>query len=270
MFGDLEAKKTGYKYRVKKYEVIIEIMQSKPELTYRRLLKLAVDKLDEAEREKNDIRNKISRSFNIIGEYEAGGFGSSITLEFKNSYMQTCKKLLRKLFFLLHSDTCPNYESLSKQKKAAINELWLKLMKSTKEEIFSFSPSMLLYSLPDYDQLELIYKKACEILEINPEDYEIGNRLEFMIKKGCTIEEIIEFLKNETEALELHLSNLELIQNEYTNENETQLYRTALNNIAAHSDKLKNEISDLKEQIVILKKKISDQLNNATINAESR
>ncbi len=99
--------------------------------------------------------------------------------------MLECRKLLKKLFFLLHSDTCPGYSGLSGLKRTEINELWLELMKSTKDDLFSFSPTMMLYNLPDYQHLETIYLRACDILGIDPESYETGNRLEFMIKKGA-------------------------------------------------------------------------------------
>jgi len=256
-FSEIETEKSGLTYRVEKYKMILKIMQDQPELSYRELVKLAIDRLIETNRERNDIKTKVARSLNCIEDFIIQGSTSPVSTEFKNSYMQACKKLLRKLFFLLHSDTCPQYSGLSQQKKTEINNLWLKLMKSSKDELYSFSPAMLLYDLPDYEQLESIYKRACEILDINPDDFEPGNRLEFMIRKGTPIKEIMEFLKDETERLELLLANLELVQNEYTREDQSQLYRNALANIGAHSEKLKNEILDLKKQIIQLKKKIS-------------
>ena len=268
-FGNSETDKSRLKYAYEKYKIILDAMQSNPELSYRQLITLATTRLIEADRKRNDLKNKITRSLNYITVPEIKGFSSQVTNEFKDSYMQACKKLLRKLFFLLHSDTCPNYSGLSQQKKTGINNLWLELMSSTKNELCSYSPAMLLYSLPDYEQLESIYKRACEILEIDPEDYQIGDRLEFMIRKGTPIKKIVEFLKSETAGLELHLSHLELIQSEYTNEDQTQFYRNALENITEHSEKLKNEISALKNQILKLKKKISDRLNKVTANEKS-
>ena len=67
------------------------------------------------------------------------------------------------------------------------------------------------------------------------------------------INTILEFLTSETERLELHLANLELIQSEYTKEDQSQLYMNALENINGHSDKLKNEIAALKKQLEDLK-----------------
>jgi hypothetical protein len=259
-FGKIEIEKSRFKYRHNKYKLILDAMKDNPELSYRELVVLAIDKLTEADRERTEIKNKIARSHNCIGDFISAGFSSQVTTEFKNSYTQACKKLLRKLFFLLHSDTCPKYSELSRKNKTEINELWLKLMKSTKEELYSFSPSMLLYDLPDYDQLEAIYKRACEILGISPDDFELGNRLEFMIKKGSTINEIMEFLKTETEILELHLAHLELVQNEYTNEDQCQFYRDALANFNVHTERLQSEISNLKKQIVKLKIQISNRL----------
>jgi predicted RNase H-like nuclease (RuvC/YqgF family) len=132
-------------------------------------------------------------------------------------------------------------------------------MKSTKDEMYSFSPSMLLYSLPDYEQLKSIYKRACEILGMDPDCYDTGNRLEFMIIKGASIESIMDFLKSETEQLELHLARLELVQIEYTHEDQTQVYRHAIENINGHTESMKCEISDLKKQIQKLKKQITSE-----------
>jgi hypothetical protein len=257
IFGSLEVDKARLTVRVKRYKLMLEIMCERPELTLRELFSLADNSLIEAERERSDIKNKIARSNNYIEHFISEGSTPAATDEFRNSYVQECKKLLREIFFLLHTDTCPNYSGLSTQKRTEINELWLKLMKSTKDELYSFSPSMLLYNLPDYAHLDSIYQRACEILGINPDGFEMGNRLEFMIRKGTPIKTILEFLMSETESLELHLAHLELVQNEYTNEHQTQVYRKALENLNAYSEKLKSEISELKNGIIRFKKEIS-------------
>ena len=258
-FGDLETEKSKFTYRYEKYKAILEIVNKNPGLSYRELIRLAGEKITEAERERNDLKNKITRSHNIIDHIIPEGTAPAVSDDFKNYYMQECKKLLKKLFFLLHTDTCPNYSGLSLQKKTEINKLWLELMKSTKEEVYSFSPSMMLYSLPDYEQLLSIYRRACEILGMDPGCFETGDRLEFLIKKGAHPDKIFEFLRSETEQLELHLARLELVQNEYTNEDQTQIYRNALENINIHSEKLKAAISDLKAEILKLKKRIAEE-----------
>jgi predicted nucleic acid-binding Zn-ribbon protein len=264
IFGSLEAEKSKFTCRFEKYNIILEVMHENPELSYRELIRSAEDRLTKAKREQNDIKNKITRSQNRIDYTIAEISQETVSDDFRNSYMQECKKLLRKLFFLLHTDTCPNYSELAGHKKSEINKLWLKLMKSTKEEMYSFSPSMLLYSLPDYEQLKLIYERACAILGIDPDCFETGNRLEFMIRKGASIESITEFLKSETEQLELHLARLELVQNEYTNEDQTQIYRLAMENINGYTERLKREISDLKKQIHKLKKQIANDYIKVT------
>ncbi len=256
-FGKNEIEKLRWEYRVEKYRIILAIMQDYPQLSYREVYKMAIDKMLEADKERSELNNKIARSLNYIGDIFKSGPLASASFEFRDHYIKICKKLLKKLFFLLHSDTCPNYSQLSKNKKMQINKLWLKLMKSNKDELFSFSPSMLLYSLPDIEQLESIYKRACKILEINPDDFEFGNRLEFMIRKGASIEKILNFLNIETDQIELQLANLELIKAEYTHEDQSQIYRTALANNEEHSEKLKSEVAKLKKQTVQLKKKIS-------------
>ena len=185
--------------------------------------------------------------------------GSTASVDFKESYIQACKELLHKLYFMLHTDTCPGYDDLSPQQQTEINDLWLQVMKSTNDELFSFSPSHILYSMPDYEQLESIYLKACKILEVDPGDYTLGNRLEFMIRKGSSIASIMDFLRAETEKLSLHLAHLELVQNEYTHEDQSQIYRNALTDIEAHSASLEDEISELEQQISNLKKRISSK-----------
>ena len=260
LFGNLEAERSKLECRLEKYRIMLEYRHKYPVLSIRDLIKSADDKLTEAKRLQSEIRSKISRSMNRIDFTFTDNSHETVSEEFKNSYMQECRKLLRKLFFMLHTDTCPNYADLPGDKKAEISKLWLKLMKSTKEEIYSFSPSMLLYSLPDYEQLKSIYLRACEILGIDPDCYETGNRLEFMIKKGSSIESVTGFLKSETEQLELHLARLELIQNEYTNEEQASMYRQAMEDINSHTEKLKNEISDIRKQILNLKRQISEEL----------
>jgi predicted RNase H-like nuclease (RuvC/YqgF family) len=259
IFGSFESEKSKFIYQLEKYKIILEIMHEHSELSYRELIRQSGDKLTHAERERNDLKNKITRSQNRIDNIIIEGSQSPVSDEFKDFYMQECKKLLRKLYFLLHTDTCPNYSGLSGKNKAEINKLWLKLMKSTKDEMYSFSPSMLLYSLPDYEQLKSIYIRACEILGMNPDCYDTGNRLEFMIRKGASIESIMDFLKSESEQLELHLARLELVQNEYTHEDQTQQYRNAMENINVHTESLKCEISYLKKQIQKLKKQITNE-----------
>ncbi len=259
-FGQSEAGKSKLLYRIEQYKIILKIMRDQPDLSYRELISFASAKMLKADGERNELKRKIARSLTFLGDPGLDNSTGPVSAKFRNAYMDACKKLLKKLFFLLHSDTCPNYAELSKHKQGQINELWLQLMKGKREESYSFSQTMMLYSLPDYEKLESIYNRACEILDINPENFEIGNRLEFMISKGRPIDELMEFLTNETESLELHLAHLELVQNEYTNEDKTQYYREALNDISDHSDLLQREIIELKEQVQKLKQRISNDL----------
>jgi len=263
-FGNYEAEKSKLTFRLVKYQIILEIMHENPEFTYRELIRSTGDKLARAEKTRNDLKSKITRSRNCIDNIISDYSRPPVSEEFRNSYMLECKKMLRRLFFLLHTDTCPDYAGLSLQKKKEINRLWLKLMKSSKDEIYSFSPSMLLYSLPDYEQLESIYRRACEILGIDPDCFETGSRLEFMIRKGTHPDKLIVFLESETEQFELHLARLDLIKDEYTHEDQAQKYRDAMENINIYSEKLGKEISDLKDKVKILKKQISDEFIKVT------
>jgi hypothetical protein len=259
-FAKSEVEKSKLQYRIEKLRIILKLIPDHPNLSYREFLGLAADKMLKTDKERNDLIKIISRSLTFIGDPGLDNTDEPVTAEFRNAYMDACKKKLKKLFFLLHSDTCPNYQKLSQQKQGQINELWLQLMQGSREESYSFSQSRMLYSLPDLEKLELIYRRACEILDISPENFEVGNRLEFMISKGAPMNQILQFLNNETESFELHLAHLELIQNEYTNEDKTHFYREALNDITVHSDSLKKEIAELRDQVQNLKMKISNNL----------
>ena len=260
-FAKSELEKSKLQYRVERFRIIMMLIPLQPDLSYRDLVRLASDRMLKADKEKNELKKKISRSFNYIGEPGSDSSTDNVSADFRKGYMDACKKLLKKLFFLLHSDTCPNYNQLSQQKQGKINELWLQLLKGSREESYSLSQSMMLYSLPDLEKLESIYRRACEILDINPGNFEIGNRLEFMISIGTPVDELLEFLTNETESLELHLAHLDLIQTEYTNEDKTHSYREALNDVSVHTEKLRRDIADLKEQVNNLKQKISNGLS---------
>lgn len=255
-----ELLKSKLKYRIEKYRIILKLMQKQAGQSYRELWRLAEDKMMKSDLERTELKKKITRSLTYIGDPGLDTNEDPVSAEFRNAYMDACKKLLKKLFFLLHSDTCPSYHKLSRKKQGQINELWMKLMKGSREESYSLSQSMMLYSLPDFEKLESIYKRACEILDISPENFEIGNRLEFMISIGTPGEELIEFLEHETESLELHLAHLELIQNEYSNEDKTQAYREALNDISFHSANLNKEITELREELRQLKEENSSGL----------
>ena len=244
------------RFRLKKYKVMLEIIKDQPGLTYRELVEMAGERMTEAEKEIGEIRNRIARSQNCIEDIISQGTFSQVSEEFRNSYMESCKTLLRELFFLLHTDTCPNYLNLPRKKKNSVNKLWLMLMKSTKNELYSYSPMMLLYSMPDYEQLEAIYRNACKVLDIYPHKIAPGNRLDFMISKGVSLQAIMEFMKRETDQMGLHLAHLEMVQNEYTNEEQARVYKHALSNISQHTENLKNEVAEIKKQITIIKKEI--------------
>ena len=256
-FGKHEADRSDLRYQIEKYTLVLKILEEQPDLSIREVLRMAQKELLDAENERSQIRNKIARSQNKLDFILPEGPRNTATNDFKESYTQACKALLHKLFFMLHTDTCPGYDDLSLEKQSEIDDLWLQVMKSTNEELFSYSPTMMLYSMPDFEQLESIYQKACRILEIDPEDFTIGNRLEFMIRKGSPIDSILDFLGTETEKLSLHLAHLELVQNEYTNEDLAQAYRDALSAIREHQSKLEHEIAEMKRQIKEMKQQIS-------------
>ena len=262
-FREEETEKAGLIYRIEKLRLVLSIMKEKPGLSYRELLTMAEERLKSAEIKNNEIRLRIARSQNCVNTESFDFPGTYITEDLKNKYTKSVKALLRKIWFLCHPDTSPDYNNLSEEKKKEIDELWLRTMSSTKKEQYSYSPNMLLYHLPDIDQLEAIYLIICTILGIEADYYETGNRLDFMIRTGTSITGLIEFLKYEISKISLQLTNLELIQDEYTNDIKTQKYRSALENISRHSDKLKNEIGELKVSLRLLKDEIIKEFKNA-------
>jgi hypothetical protein len=231
-------------------------MMQNPGLTFREAKKKAVMMLQDAEKERRMYQNKLSRSQNCIDSMIPADSRYTATTDFKKHYIEACKKLLKKIYFLLHTDTRPDIPCQTPEKKRALDDLWFRVMKTTSEEEYSFSPNMLLYNLPDYNQLEDIYLRTCKILEIDPDDFKIGNRLEFMIGKGSSMESILDFLQGDLDRLELQLANLDLVQNDYTHENQTQLYREALAHINTHTVKLESEIAELKQKMRRLRKSI--------------
>ncbi len=263
LFIKEETEKAGLIFRIEKLRIVLALMKEKPGSRLRELLITAEEKMKNSELNNNEIRNSITRSRNCISPESYGLSDTYTHEEFQNRYKKEVKSLLRKIWLLCHTDTCPGYDNLGKEKQKEIDELWLRTMSSTKEEQYSYSPNMLLYHLPDLDQLKTIYFRICTILGIDAENYETGNRLDFMIRTGTPMTGLLEFLRSEISKINLQLVNLELIQDDYTNETRAQKFRSALENISFHSDKLKSEISGLKASLRSLKNEILKEFKNA-------
>jgi len=257
IFGKQETVRSDVNFQLEKYTLVLKIIEEQPDLSIREVLRLASKKLVTAENARSKIRNKIARSQNKIDFIVPQDSRSTASAEFRESYIEACTALLHKLYFMLHTDHCPGYKQLIPEQQKEIDDLWLEVMKYKDDELFNYSPTSMLYSMPDYEILESIYRKACQILDVDPEDFTIGNRLEFMINKGSTLESIMDFLNTETGKLSLHLAHMELVQNEYTNEDQCQVYRNALTDIAKHESWVENKIKLLKESIQNLRKQIS-------------
>jgi len=136
-------------------------------------------------------------------------------------------------------------------------------MSSAREEQYSYSPHMLLYHVPDIALLEEAYMKLCSLLNVEPDLYETGNRLDFMIRTGAAISALIEFLKDDISKISLQLTSLELIRDEYTDESNALKFRAALENISKHSERLDKEIGDLKKRLGELKHDIINEFKKA-------
>ena len=228
-------------------------------MSYRELIITARERLADSEIERMELEGKIKRSRNYIETLECSGTTSMASYEFTQAYTRECKALLNEIYKLLHEDTSKNYCHSFHVKRDELDALWLELMKSTKDELFSYSPSMLLYSYPEYQQLLSIYRRACKVLGKNPDFEYIGDRLEYMIGYGAPLDAVLEYLRNEIKRIEIHLAHIELIRDEYTSEKQTRYYFNACENADSHSEMLKSEIKEIKEQIRTAKKTISLQ-----------
>ena len=256
IFGRQELLKLRWSDRVKKYQAILALMEEYPDLSFPELLRMVNQFISDMRKDKAELKHKIERSHTILDISSFPNIQTVVTDEFRNTYIADCKKMLRKLYMLLHSDTCPSYNNLSEKKKNQINGLWIKLMKTTNGELYSYSSEMLLYQYPDLNVLNDIYLRACKILGITPDYIEPADRLEFMISKGTSLQKIFGFLNEEIEKIDLHLAQLELVQTEYSHEEETEYYRTALESVDTHQQKLNKEIVELKVEVNSHKKQI--------------
>lgn len=260
IFGKLELENMHWSHKEKKYRAILGLMEEYPDLSFRELLTVVNKFLNEMRKENAELKSKIDRSHTILDISSFPHVNTVVSDEFRNTYVTECKKLLRKLYMLLHSDTCPSYINLSGKKKKQINKLWIKLMKTTKGELYSYSTEMLLYQYPDLNVLNDIYLRACNILEITPDFVEPADRLEFMISKGTSLQRIIGFLNEEIEKIDLHMAQLELVQTEYSHAEETDYCRNALESVDTHQQKLHKKIQQLKTKVTDLKMQIKINL----------
>lgn len=250
-------------YKLEEDKITLKTKLANPEWSDEMVKSVVRDKLLKASKEKEEILNKISRGLNFIDL--SNSETTSVSDAYVYSYIQNYKNMLNKLRFLTHPDTCPNYNYLSQDGTKEIDEIffYLSVMKSDFEKTCSYAPQLLLHNLPDYEKLRSVYFKVCEILNINPENFEIGDRLEILIALGTSYYGVMEFLKNETESFTAKISHFELIQMDYVNELQTQIYREALENESAHEETLKNEITRLKTKIEYYERKIPPELKRA-------
>jgi len=212
-------KKSDLIYDDEKYRIILGLISDYPGLSLRALINLAEERMVNQKKKRIELRKKFMRSSFLIDLPRNGDSQSGVSDSFRKKYEDKCNALIRKIKKLLHTDKTRHLKNFSKRKEEEAIDLWMELMQATSDEkIFSFSPTMLLYMLPDYDQLLSIYHRACKIVGEDPEDFEIGNRLEFMIRNGRSICEVIEFLEDELQKLEYQLGYLELKQFDYFGE----------------------------------------------------
>ena len=258
-FGDLEEGKKLLYREQEKYRIMIEHIPDNPGLSFESLEKLSEGKLAEIDNQIKEIRDSIRRSKNYI---DLKDNTVPISNDFNiNQYRQEYKELRNELWKLLHPDTCPNYNSFCEEKKKKIGELWNDLLNiHEKNEKSSFSRQMLRYSLPDIFLLKSLYKKTCKILEITPYKLESGNRLNFLINIGTPLDEVIQFLKNENEALSHYLADMELNRDAHTHEEISKEYQRALDNEDLHKAKMENEIKEMKKIVSEMLKKINNIL----------
>ena len=265
IFGESEIKRTELNYLVNKLTLALMILKEKPGLTYTEVLKSAEERLVSYKTEIDELRKNIARSHNCINADDFGIPVTHITKELQIKYDKEVSSLIKKIWKLCHPDVSPRYKNLSDEKKEEMKELWHRTMSSLENEKHSYKPNMLLFHRPNLKNLESIFLKLCKMLNVDPEHYEVGNRLKFMISTGASIAEVIEFLKYDIGILNLQLTDLELRQDEYTNEIQAQKYRTATNNISRNTDKLNKEISELEIRLQTLENEIANEFKDTRI-----
>ena len=108
--ANMKSDRSDLRYHIEKYTLVLKILEEQPDLSIREVLRMAQKEMLDAENERSQIRNKIARSQNKIEFILPEGTRNTATDDFKESYTQECKALLHKLFFMLHTDTCPGYD----------------------------------------------------------------------------------------------------------------------------------------------------------------
>lgn len=251
-FGKHIISRASLTYQIHKYKKILELKNIRPEAPFKELLKKAIDSITEEERQNQELSNKYARSLNFLDESmgECSGHFSSPDLL---KYDEEVKKILKKLYFLLHPDLL-DHRPVAEVDRKRLNKLWMELMRQTEEKEYSFTPRFLMYSHPDYYKLMSILKRACKILRIDMDNLEVGDQLTSLIRKGSSLKELLEFLKKDAEKLQLHLTNLDLVQQDYSNDRQAQFYREALLDKDQYRVKLNKEITACREDIIQLKK----------------
>ncbi len=193
-FGKLELIKSAVTYKVEKYTKVLELRDAHPGLTLKELLKMASACLHALEKKRAELMNQYARSLNCFHGLPGGG-GRGLTEKDMYDYEAACTELLKKLYRLLHPDTY-DFKSYSEDTKERLHNLWLEVMRTSEEAKESYAPGLLLYSQPDYYRLYALLMKTCEVLQIDIDDLEFGDQLESLIRKGTSINKIIDIFKN--------------------------------------------------------------------------
>ena len=253
-FGGYELTQAELKIKISVYKEVLKIKESDALLSYCQAYKRAEETIREEEKEREAIKNKLLRSFNRVVVTNEKDF-VHIRAQDLSGMNKLCKKILKKLYFLLHPDRI-DLKNFSEQDIRILNELWLRTMKQSEEELFSYSSELLLYSQPSYLKLKSILIEACEVHGVDIEDLEIGDRLDYLIKKNSSIEKLIEFLEFDTNKLQEHLGNLEEIQTIYTGSDQAESYRQTLSDQDSHQADLGSKIEQLSKQVTKLRKAI--------------
>ncbi|MDB4583442.1 hypothetical protein N9164_09840, partial [Draconibacterium sp.] len=257
-FGDLELDKLYLLKKEEKCKIILHLIQNHPGYSNELIEELTNKELAEYDLIIKELKKVCNRSNFYIDNNFFPGSRPSGTLEMLRDYKKRYDKLKKKIVNKLHPDARSRQPTFIEEMNKTLDHLWIEYSDLVYcEQPFSLSPTMMLYHIVDIDKLKLIYIKVCECLKITPDELEPGNRLDFMIHNGSCSKDIIQFMEDDIERLELQLANFELTLNQHKYEDQIIYYEKAMEDIEYQKSILQDEIKELENKCLKMEKEIS-------------
>jgi len=200
-FGEAEIELKTQSMRLDKYSFQIEMLEADPALSRQELDQLAAEAEELSKQQLEDLRLQV-----LLGPCLAkGGHGPSASPGQCTQYRKELKKILRELWLLLHPDVLQNnasYGRLTELQKEKLKELWHATMQIRPEEL-GYRENQIGYEYRSIAVLRDLLATAKTILE--KAGIDINTRY---IIQGETLDEQIDWLRNEISRLELESENV--------------------------------------------------------------